>query len=190
MQTEKMVLDTDPKRGVVERFSVQETPQRGAVERFSLRETPEEGVVERFSLQETPQRCGCRDNLDSPLWKTPQMGLFRPHLSVYFDGCGCFGAVRESAFWLQRILVRPNSEETPTQHSGKTGTTNHGASRLKPWTCPVPASLRKESWAQWIFCHGAQGGGTKSPPRRRRGVAASATRGDEYGDSSSTNGTP
>ena len=67
MQTEKMVLDTDTKRGVVERFSLQETPQRGAVERFSLRETPEEGVVERFSLQETPQRCDCRDNLDLPL---------------------------------------------------------------------------------------------------------------------------
>ena len=138
MQTEKKVLDVDPKRGVVERFSLQETPQRGAVERFSLRETPEEGVVERFSLWETPQRCACRDNLDPPLWKTPQMGLFRPHLSVYLDGCGCFGGVCESAFWLQRILVRPNSEETPTQHSGKTGTTNHGASRLKPWTCPVP----------------------------------------------------
>ena len=29
VQTEKMVLDTDPKRAVVERFSVQETPQRG-----------------------------------------------------------------------------------------------------------------------------------------------------------------
>ena len=112
------------------------------VERFSLRETPEEEVVERFSLQETPQRCGCRDNLDSPLWKASQMGLFRPHLSVYLDGCGCSGGICELAFWLQRILVRPNSEETPTQHSGKTGTTNHGASRLKPWTCPVPKRMR------------------------------------------------
>ena len=32
----------------------------------------------------------------------------------------------------------------------------------------------KESWAQWNFCHEAQGGGTKSPPRRRRGVADAA----------------
>ena len=127
MQTEKMVLDTDPKRG----------------------------VVERFSLQETPQRCGCRDNLDSPLWKTSQMGLFRPHLSVYLDGYACFGGVRESTFWLQRILVRPNSEETPTQHSGKTGTTNHGASRLKPWTCPVPTGLDDRP-------HGSDDGGEEA----------------------------
>ena len=125
-------------RGCREILSTGDSPERGVVERFSLRETPEVWVVERFSLWETPQRCGCRDNLDSPLWKTPQMGLFRPHLSIYLDGCGCFGGVRESAFWLQRILVRPNSEERPTQHSRKTGTTNHGASRLKPWTCPVP----------------------------------------------------
>ena len=159
MHTEKIVLDTDPKRGVVERFSLQETPQRGAVERFSLRETPEEGVVERFSLQETPQRCGCRHNLDSPLWKTPQMGLFRPHLSVHLDGCGCFGGVRESAFWLQRILVRPNSEETPTQHSGKTGTTNHGASRLKPCTCPVPRRERCSGGHQALGVGVLPGGG-------------------------------
>ena len=36
--------------------------------------------------------------------------------------------------------------------------------------------LEKESWSQWNFRHVAQGGGTESPARRRRGVAAFATR--------------
>ena len=67
-----MVLDSNPKIRVVERFSLQETPQRGAVERFSLQETPEEGVVERFSLEETPQR-GAVERFS--LRETPEEGV-------------------------------------------------------------------------------------------------------------------
>ena len=121
MQTEKMVLDTDPKRGVVERFSPQETPQRGAVERFSLRETPVEGVVERFSLLETPSGVVVEIILIRYYGKLPRWGCSDHICPMDVVAFGRFAnqLVSSNAFWFARIQRKhpPNTVARQAQQT-------------------------------------------------------------------------
>ena len=97
------------------------------VERISPQPPSGESPVERISLR-PPSWDRCRE-------------LFSPFAWM---GARPFWGVGESTFLVQCTVVRRNSEETNSKHSGNTGTATHDASRLEPMTLPVP--IARTSW--------------------------------------------